>query len=95
MSAGGNNRLAVFPFWFSLPAGVCLLVTAEAFQDDRVSSVCAAAVFGLCAWVCQRALRLDWLSPAMVYLYVFGIFHLGLVVPWSLGINSSVPRSGL
>ena len=91
MRARGSNRLAVFPFWFSLPAGVCLLVTAEAFQDDRVSSVCAAAVFGLCAWVCQRALRLDWLSPAMVYLYVFGIFHLGLVVPWSLGINSSVP----
>ena len=40
--------------------------------------------------MCLGLLRLHPLSPAMVYLYVFGLFHLGLVVPWALGIHSSV-----
>ena len=91
----GNSRHALFPFWFCWPAGAGLLVTVRAFDDDHVSSVCAAIVFALCSWVCQRTLRLDWLSPAMVYLYVFGGFHLGLVVPWSLGINSATPPGWL
>jgi len=44
-------------------------------------------------WLCLGALRLHPLSPVMVYLYIFGLFHLGLVVPWALDIHASVlPR---
>ena len=83
-----RSPYTLFPFWFSCLAGIALLITAQVHDDDRVSSIAAAAVFGLCWWFCKRALRLDWLSPAMIYLLVFGVFHLGLVVPWALGIHS-------
>ena len=44
-------------------------------------------------WLCLGDLRLHPLSPVMVYLYVFGLFNLGLVVPWALDIHASVfPR---
>jgi O-antigen polysaccharide polymerase Wzy len=36
-------------------------------------------------------LRLDPLSPAMIYFYLLGLFHLGLVVPWALGVAASEP----
>ena len=61
------------------------------YRRASVSSVCAVAVFGLCIWVCQRALHLAWLSPAMIYLNVFDVFHLVLVAPWSLGVHSPPP----
>jgi hypothetical protein len=48
----------------------------------------AAAMLGLCLALCLQVLRLDPLSPAMVYLYIFGLFHLGLIVPWALDIHS-------
>jgi hypothetical protein len=38
-----------------------------------------------------RLLRLEALSPAMIYLYLLGLFHLGLVVPWALGAAVSPP----
>lgn len=50
-------------------------------------------MFLVSVWLCLGALRLHPLSPVMVYLYVFGLFHLGLVVPWALDIHASVlPR---
>ena len=36
-------------------------------------------------------LRFDPLSPAMIYFYLLGLFHLGLVVPWALGVATSEP----
>jgi hypothetical protein len=72
-----------------LLAGSLLLLTVYTWDDDRISALAAGTMLivsiGLCLWV----LRLHPLSPAMVYLYVFGLFHLGLVTPWALGIHSS------
>jgi hypothetical protein len=36
-----------------------------------------------------KALRLDPFSPAMIYYYLLGLFHLGLAVPWALGVETS------
>ena len=63
--------------------------------DDRTTSLLAGAAFLLCGLGCWRGLGLHPLSPAMVYLYVFGVFHLGLVVPWGLGLDIGVPPSWL
>jgi hypothetical protein len=56
--------------------------------DDRISAVTAGAVAGGALFLCLRPLRLPQLSPAVLYLGVFSLFHLGLVVPWALGIHS-------
>ncbi len=63
--------------------------------DDRTTSLLAGAAFLLCGLGCWRGLGLHPLSPAMVYLYVFGVFHLGLVVPWGLGLDIGAPPSWL
>ena len=64
-----------------------LLLWVHAAHSDRAAPIAAAAVWGLCLAVSLHALRLHPLSPALVYLYVFGVFHLGLVVPWSLELD--------
>ena len=79
-----------FPFWFALLAGLLLLAMVETLQDDRVSALAAGLMQLLSVWMCLGLLRLHPLSAVMVYLYVFALFHLGLVVPWALDIHSGV-----
>ncbi|MDA1313726.1 MAG: hypothetical protein O2968_10360, partial [Acidobacteria bacterium] len=88
--AGREATFLHFPFWFALLAGLLLLLTVNALDDDRVSALAAGGMLLLSLGLCLGVLRLNPLSPAMVYLYVFGLFHLGLVLPWALGIHSSV-----
>ena len=57
------------------------IASADAAESDRVAALAAGVAFLLGVASCLRLLRLDPLSPTMVYLYVFGVFHLGLVVP--------------
>ncbi len=64
-------------------------------RDDSTVSLWAGAAFLLCGLGCWRGLGLHPLSPAMVYLYVFGVFHLGLVVPWGLGLDIGAPPAWL
>ena len=88
--AGRETTFLHFPFWFALLAGLLLLLTVHALDDDRASALAAGGMLSLSLGLCLGVLRLNPLSPAMVYLYVFGLFHLGLAVPWALGIHSSV-----
>ena len=71
-------------------AGSLLLLAVHTLDDDRISALAAGAMLMLSIGLCLGVLRLHPLSPAMVYFYVFGLFHLGLVVPWALGIQSTV-----
>ena len=71
----------------ALLSAAVLLLWVDATHSDRAASVAAAAVWALCLAVSLWALRLHPLSPAMVYLYVFGVFHLGLAVPWSMELD--------
>ena len=64
-----------------------LLMWVRITRGDPAAPLAAAAVWGLCLAVSLSVLRLHPLSPAMVYLYVFGVFHLGLVVPWSMELD--------
>ena len=64
-----------------------LLLWIHGTGGARAAPLAAAAVWGLCLAVSLQVLRLHPLSPAMVYLYVFGVFHLGLVVPWSMDLD--------
>ena len=67
---------------------VVAITSVEAVESDRMAALAAGGAFLLGVASCLRLLRLDPLSPTMVYLYVFGVFHLGLVVPWAVGPQS-------
>src|SRR6185503_13139657 len=58
----------------------------RAVADDRASALAAGAALTLALVVCVKFLQQSLLSPAVLYLAVFGLFHLGLVVPWALGL---------
>ena len=64
-----------------------LLMWVQITNSEPAAPLAAAAVWSLCLAVSLSVLRLHPLSPAMVYLYVFGVFHLGLAVPWSMGLD--------
>lgn len=70
-----------------LVSGLGLILWVQAAGDDRSAALAAGAMQLVCTWSCLRLLRLDALSPVMIYLYLFGVFHLGLVVPWALGVH--------
>jgi|GEM_PF-1487434 len=70
----------------ALVAGIGLRLALLAVADDRTSALAAGAVLLICLFVCLRFLRLELLSPPMLYLCVFSLFHLGLAIPWALGI---------
>ena len=69
-----------------LLGGLVFASWVQQVEDERLAALAAGSMLALCLWSCRRLLRLDPLSPAMVYLYVFAVFHLGLVVPWALGL---------
>lgn len=77
------GKLAI-PLAAAAAVGSWALVRAAG--DDRVSALAAGAALALALVVCLRFLRQPLLSPALLYLSVFGLFHLGLVVPWALGL---------
>ena len=64
-----------------------LLMWVQITNSEPAAPLAAATVWSLCLAVSLSVLRLHPLSPAMVYLYVFGVFHLGLAVPWSMGLD--------
>lgn len=75
-AAACGVALAAAGLWAVLPA----------LNSDRGAALTAgaAALGGVAALL--RGLRLPWLSPAVLYLSVFEFFHLGLAVPWALGL---------
>jgi len=59
--------------------------------SNSTTALAAAGMWCVSLALSQKSLRLDPLSPAMIYLYLLGLFHLGLVVPWALGVETSQP----
>jgi hypothetical protein len=70
----------------AIVAGIGLRLALLAIDDDRTSALAAGALLLVCLFVCLRFLRLWLLTPPMLYLCVFSLFHLGMAVPWALGI---------
>lgn len=84
--SAGRGRLYALALGLLLHLG--LAGAALASGDDRTAAVAAAASLGVAIVATTRWIGLRALSPPAVYLYVFGVFHLGLVVPWALGAAS-------
>ncbi len=63
-------------------------MTLRGVADDHSAALAAGLLFLLSVGSCIAVLRLALLSAPLAYLCVFGLFHLGLVVPWALGVSS-------
>ena len=54
--------------------------------NDATSAIASSALFIASILFARYILQIPFASGAMVYLILLGLFHLGLVVPWALGI---------
>jgi oligosaccharide repeat unit polymerase len=54
--------------------------------NDATSAIASSALFIASILFARYILQIPLASGAMVYLILLGLFHLGLVVPWALGI---------
>jgi O-antigen polysaccharide polymerase Wzy len=54
--------------------------------NDSTSALATALLFAVSLLFDRYVLRLPFASGSMVYFMLLGLFHLGLVVPWALGI---------
>lgn len=62
-------------------------------DHDRFSALVTGVILGACLYVCLRPLGFSPASPPMLYLGVFALFHLGMVLPWALGLyRDMLPR---
>ncbi len=66
-------------------AGLWWMVTE--IGDDRISSLLAGVALAACLYICLGPLQFSLLSPPVLYLCVFALFHLGMAVPWALGFD--------
>jgi oligosaccharide repeat unit polymerase len=78
----------VLPICFAaLVCTAALAVWQTTFRGaDAAASVTAGLLFFASLLFSRYMLRIPWASGAMVYLLLLGLFHLGLVVPWALGV---------
>jgi O-antigen polysaccharide polymerase Wzy len=74
--------------WISLLAGLACLGGLYILEESAPAVIFAALLFLICAGSCLVVLRLAPLSPALLYLFVLGVFHLGLALPWALGVST-------
>jgi len=78
--------------WVGIQLGLWVYVGAVAvgliflLKDDRVSAVIAGLVFAGVILFSKYVLGFGFLSAPMLFLAGLGLFHLGLVVPWALGL---------
>lgn len=85
----GNPRATasiVAPAAAALLLQLALLVVCWTGAGDRIVALAGLASFACAVWTGSRALRLPLLSPAMLYLFALGVFHLGLAGLWALAI---------
>jgi hypothetical protein len=67
--------LAIFAIWQTSLRG-----------NDRVSAVASGILLLATLVFSRRIFQLPFASGPMVYLVLLGLFHLGLIVPWALGV---------
>ena len=79
---------SVVPICFvGLVCAALLAITQATLRGHDVAASITAGLLFIASLVFARyVLRIPWASGAMMYLLLLGLFHLGLVVPWALGI---------
>jgi oligosaccharide repeat unit polymerase len=75
----------VFPVGWACIATVAVWETLVR-QSDSVLALTAGALLLVSLAVSRYVLGLSFTAAPMLYLALLGLFHLGLVVPWALGI---------
>ena len=80
-----RTLMAVFiAGWISIASiGVWQIVRSA---NDSVLALTAGALLAVSLLFSRYVLKLPFTSSAMLYLVLLGLFHLGLVVPWALGM---------
>ena len=78
--------------WVGIQLGLWVYVGSAAvgliflLKEDRASAVIAGLVFAGVILFSKYVLGFGFLSAPMLYFAGLGLFHLGLVVPWALGL---------
>lgn len=69
-----------------IAAGASLAAILRSQPPDRTAVIVAGAVYGAAVLYTRYVLQIQFLEVPALWLLAFGIFHLGLVVPWALGL---------
>jgi O-antigen polysaccharide polymerase Wzy len=70
--------------WISVAIAAVWQILRSA--NDAILATTAGVLLVACLVFSRCVLKLPFTSSAMLYLVLFGLFHLGLVVPWALGV---------
>jgi hypothetical protein len=73
--------------WAYVGIGLAILILQQGVENDPSAALAAGILLLLSAGACLAVLRLPLLSAPLAYLCVFGVFHLGFVLPWALGVS--------
>ena len=79
------SRLSVA---IALAAGAGVWQLLGELGDDRLAALTAGLALAVCLAIGRWRRGLSLVSPPMLYLGVFGLFHLGMALPWALGLYS-------
>ncbi len=80
-----SSRFRWLPMALVVPAALLGRQLLMTIDSDRLTAVAAGASLVACFLACRRRRGLRLLSPAALYLVVFGLFHLGMALPWAVG----------
>lgn len=83
---GKPLRLRLLWAALAIALGAGLWLAALAAASDRFSALLAGGVLALVFCVSLGPLQFSLLSPFLLYLSVFALFHLGMALPWALGL---------
>ncbi|MGA8101084.1 MAG: O-antigen polysaccharide polymerase Wzy [Candidatus Acidiferrales bacterium] len=80
----GSVRVALFAGWTGIATIVIWLTLVQSSDSSR--ALTAGVLFVVCLVLSRFVLGLSFASAPMLYLTLLGFVHLGIVVPWALGI---------
>jgi len=80
----GSLRVVLFAGWVSVATIITWLTLVQ--SSDSTNALIAGVLFFLSLGLSRFVLGLSFASAPMLYLALLGFVHLGIVVPWALGI---------
>ncbi|HYM10896.1 MAG TPA: O-antigen polysaccharide polymerase Wzy [Bryobacterales bacterium] len=84
---GAPLRLRLLWAALAVALGAALYMAALAVANDRFSALLAGGLLAAVFSLCLGPLQFSPLSPFLLYLSVFALFHLGMALPWALGLT--------
>jgi oligosaccharide repeat unit polymerase len=81
---GRGRKIVHTLVWIAV--GVCLAAILRSQPPDRTSVILAGAAYGAALLYTRYVLQIRFLQVPSLWLMALAVFHLGLVVPWALGL---------